>query len=324
LAKEKKLGMKSPRNLEGFLGFSCCPYATINAMFPFRKKKDLTFTRKKAPAKRLTPLQFQLVVGVVIGIIIALLITAIWYVTRVQAFQIEHVVVVGGQTIPHAVIKEKAETALEGSYLSLIPKRFLPLYPKDEIIQSIKMLNRVNNIAVERTEDQTLTIIFDEYIPYALWCEEEELEGQCLFIDQTGYAFAPAPSLEGSAFVRYQEDGLIPEVKVVAFEKKFIDETEEFAELLQEYLSLYVTHVTKLGNYDMEFKIAGGGVIKLSQSIPVEESFENLETILTSEEFMHIEPGLFKYIDLRFGEKIFVNESLGSVATTTASTTELE
>ncbi len=99
-------------------------------------------------------------------------------------------------------------------------------------------------------------------------------------------------------------------------------QTESFIVLLEEQLSLYVTHVHKRSTYDVEYTISGGGIIKVSQSIKMQESFENLQTILSSEEFMHISPGSFQYIDLRFGDKVFVNEVMGTdvMSTTTATT----
>jgi len=48
--------------------------------------------------------------------------------------------------------------------------------------------------------------------------------------------------------------------------------------------------------------------LKVSQLMPVADSFKNLQSILSSEEFIHLQNGAFQYIDLRFGDKIFLNE----------------
>jgi hypothetical protein len=48
--------------------------------------------------------------------------------------------------------------------------------------------------------------------------------------------------------------------------------------------------------------------------------FQNLKTILASEEFAHIAPGEFQYIDLRFGDKVFVREANMDTSTTSSST----
>lgn len=285
----------------------------------FFKKKESPVLRKKVPTKRLSPLQVQLVVGIVIAIVIALLVTTIWYVTRIASLQIENVEVIGGETIPHSVIENIVKTQLTGTYLKLVPKKFSPFYPKQAIIENIKSIDRVKNVDVQTSKDQTVTVVFDEYIPYALWCQDSE-SLSCFFIDATGFAFAEAPELEGNAFVRYTEEGVVPKNKSNSFERSYIEETEVFIELLKEKLSLYVTHVSKHGTYDIEYKIGGGGIIKVSQRISMEDTFANLETILRSKEFEHIEPGAFAYIDLRFGDKVFVNEALEPIASTTAST----
>jgi hypothetical protein len=289
-------------------------------MSAFLKKKGKNFSRPKKTKLQLTPLQKQLLIGFVVMCIVVLMLTAVWFITRLESLQIKNISVVGGETIPHALIEEKVNTALSGTYLALIPKRFMPLYPKQSVIENIRTVSRVKNVQVERTDDQTLTVVFDEYIPYALWCETS-LSEACLFMDRAGFAFAEAPLLEGSAFIRYVDEGKMPENNTQGFDPSFVKETEQFTSLLQENLSLYVTHVHKAGTYDVEYTISGGGVIKVSQSIPMQKSFENLQTILLSDAFKHLEPGSFKYIDLRFGEKVFVNESLQEMpATTTAST----
>ena len=286
----------------------------------FKRNKQPVVLRKKVVKRRLTQLQLQIVVGVIIALIIGLLFALIYYLTRVESFQLRSVEVIGGQTIPHEAIEKVVQAGIEGSYFKLVPKRFSPFYPQDQLIESIFAFDRVKNVQVEKTKQQTLTVVFEEYTPYALWCAQKETE-LCLFIDGTGFAFSQAPSLEGGAFVRYVEEGAVPKIKTIAFDALFIKQTNSFIEDLKEKLSLYVTHVRKVGDYDIEYTISGGAVIKVSQTIPSLKTFENLETILHSKEFADTAPGSFQYIDLRFGDKVFVNEVQGSNATTTASST---
>jgi cell division septal protein FtsQ len=291
-------------------------------MFSFTKKESPVL-RKKVQKRRLSPVQVQLLIGVCIAVVVALLVTCVWYVTRIESLQITKIEVIGGTTIPHATIESNINTLLTGTYARIIPKRFRLFYPHDELVERIKGLDRVKNVQVEVTDAQTITVVFDEYIPYALWCATAD-STSCLFIDAAGFAFSQAPSLEGSAFVRYVEGSSTPKVGSYSFDTKYIKDTALFVEELREKLSLYVTHVTKVGTYDIEYTISGGGVIKVSQTKPMQDTFKNLETILLSKEFEHIEPGAFQYIDLRFGDKVFVNENpIGSVATTTVSSTEV-
>jgi hypothetical protein len=284
---------------------------------PFTKKKEPAVLRKKVQKRRLTPLQVQGLIGLSIAITIALLCTAVYYFTRIDSFQITQIDVVGGETIPHDTIKKSVDESLTGSYFKLVPKRFRPLYPHDVIVAHIKENNRIKNVHVE-VKDNTILIAFDEYTPFALWCAHKE-DISCLFIDAQGFAFAQAPELQGNAFVRFVEDGKEPVLKTNAFDATFIRNIDDFITMLEEGLSLYVTHVVKQGVFDIEFTLGGGGVLKVSQMEPLTVTFTNLQTILNSEEFIHLEPGTFQYIDLRFGDKVFVNEAPLQTGTTTAS-----
>jgi cell division septal protein FtsQ len=177
---------------------------------------------------------------------------------------------------------------------------------------------RIKNVHVEPVGAQKLAIVYDEYIPFALWCAQMN-STDCLFIDTQGFAFAKAPNLDGNALVRYVDEEKKPELKKNISEYSFLTQSALFTELLKNNLELYITHVEKKGQYDIEYTVAGGGVIKVSQKSDAEKNFNNLKTILTSHEFKQSALGDFEYIDLRFGDKVFVRE-LQSQATTTIKT----
>jgi hypothetical protein len=70
------------------------------------------------------------------------------------------------------------------------------------------------------------------------------------------------------------------------------------------------------------YHIAGGGIIKVTTRMTTAETLSNLKTILDSKEFSHLEPGNFKYIDLRYGNKVFVNEEMDEEISTSTLSTE--
>ena len=112
----------------------------------------------------------QVGIGVILTCCIGLIITGIWYGSRVQSLTITAVEVVGGETIPHEEVRRLADEVLIGSYYRLVPKQFALTYPKTAITDRIKRLERVKNVQVERTSGTTLQIVFEEYTPAALWC----------------------------------------------------------------------------------------------------------------------------------------------------------
>jgi cell division septal protein FtsQ len=245
----------------------------------------------------------------------------IWHGTRLPAVTITTVTVVGGETIPVTRISERAEAELAGSYFHLIPYRFSYFYPRNAITAAVAELPRVKDVHVERVSRHELVIAFSEYRPVALWCVERNAR-ECLFLDDTGYAFAAAPPLEGAAYVRYVEQGTTPAVGPSPFAGERIVATNAFITQVYDDLNFNIIAAEQSGRDTLTYHVAGGGEIKVARSLSAADTLVNLATILQSPEFAHLAPGSFRYIDLRFGDKIFINEELEPVATSTPTSTD--
>jgi len=289
-------------------------------MFNAWRQKRIQSRNKRRRAKQPESLlRTQIIVGVCIVLTLSLVGAGTWYGSRIASLQITEVSVLGGFTIPHAEIENRVWERLTGSYLRLVPHTFAPTYPKKAIIEHIYSMDRVKNVHLETLDTQKLVVVFEEYQPHALWCSEVAAK-DCLFLDETGYAFGEAPDLTGSAFIRYVNQNIIPERKTQGFETSFIKETQTFAELLAQELDLYVIHIEKYDDLDITYTVSGGGVLKVSQVMDSSVSFTNLKSILSSEQFVHLQNGAFQYIDLRFGDKIFLNEEEEKTATSSEAT----
>jgi cell division septal protein FtsQ len=259
----------------------------------------------------------QILIGVLLVTFTALTVWGIWHLTRVPALTISTVTAAGGITIEPATVVALAEEELRGEYYRLIPKRFSYLYPEETIRERLETIPRIKNVRLERQQRTTLAITYDEYEPFALWCNERGEE--CVFIDQGGFGFAAAPALRGGAFVRYHNRLVAPEVGAVGVTEDLLEETNIAARTMASELGLRVNTVV-LDDRDVIYELGGGGEIRTVQSDDVETILNNLETILTSDEFSHLEPGNFEYVDLRYGNKVFVQEDLPEMATSTATT----
>lgn len=276
-------------------------------MFEKWRKTKLQKRNTKKVVKERSMLQKQIFIGLLIALVTAIVVAGVWYGTRIPSLQITQVEVLGGYTIPHTEVEERVRERLVGTYFKLVPHTFRPTYPKGAILDHIATIPRIKNVHIEVLDTQKIIVVFEEYKPAALWCETHETK-ECLFLDEVGYAFSQAPELTGSAFIRYIDSGHIPEVKQQGFKSEFIDDSQDFAELLAGGLDLYVTHVEKVDELDVLYTVSGGGVLKVSQLMTLEQSFKNLQSILSSEDFIHLQNGSFQYIDLRFGDKIFLRE----------------
>ncbi len=248
----------------------------------------------------------QIIVGILLTLFLAALITATYKVSRIDSLQITKVEVVGNKTVPPGKVVGITKKAFTGTYFHLIPKSFRPTFPVDTVISRVKAIDRIKEVEVDLNDD-TVLVKYKEYIPIGLWCENKE-DDDCLFLDNEGYAFTEAPELDGNAFLRFISGGVTFGKHQAVFSPKFMSNNLLFAEHLRSETGWYITHIEKVDDYDIEYTLVGGGIIKVSQMINIDTTFKNLLTILKSNEFSHLKPDNFEYIDLRFGDKVFVNE----------------
>lgn len=261
----------------------------------------------------------HIAIGVFVCVMVLVGVTGVWYGTRLPVMSIASVEVTGGDTIPHKVVYTYVTDILDQSYFSLVPHRFAPLAPTEQIAQALQAIPRVKDVSLTR-DGATLRVAYTEYEPFALWCNGSKESGTCFFLDERGYAFAHAPQLEGATLVRHIDERVSTLDQSQAFETVQFERTHQFLENLVEKLELRVTDVRYTIDGDLEFTVSGGGVIKVSASDSYEIVLDRLSTVLRSDAFDHIEPGNFQYIDLRFGNKVFVNEEKPVVPTTTEDT----
>jgi len=279
-------------------------------------------TNRKAKEKNHSMLYKQIFIGLSLTMLFAVLMYATWYLTRIPALTIEVVEVIGGETISHDEILKMANSELEGAYYHLVPKRFSYVYPQETILEKVSAIPRVKHVSVEKNSRQKIVIIFEEYAPFGLWCEDAA-DQACVFVDGDGYAFSLAPQLQGAALVRYVDPTVVPEVGKTFSDVTFMRGAHAFTEALYDSLSLHVVVINK-SEEQVVYSITPSGEIRTSLALSFEKTLQNLQTVLEAKEFAHLEAGNFAYIDLRYGNKVFVNEGNDDVATTTATSTAQE
>lgn len=253
---------------------------------------------------------------VILAVIIVCM--SVWYSTRLSVFTISTVHIQGGETVSHELIREIVEHELTGSYILLVPYRFSYLYPRERIIMRVNDVSRVHSANVERHSRTEIEVSFSEYVPHALWCLTESVGAPCYFITREGYAFAHAPQLVGGTMTRHIFEGVAELEKRHIIDANAIERIDTFIQRIEMTLGLRVRDVIHTKDSDERYMINGGGAIYLASDTDMDKAFDNLKSIFDSKEFKKLEPGNFNYIDLRFGNKIFVNDKMST------STSELE
>ncbi len=295
--------------------------------FPWQRKrigtKKRAVRRGARPASSKKMLIWQLVFGFLLLLLFAGLAAATWYLTRLPAVTISSVTVVAGETVSAQVVEDVVEAELEGAYMSLVPKRFTYLYPKDSIESAVGDVPRVKEVLLDKANRNALTVSFTEYVPHALSCTSAASTSDCTFMDETGFGFAKAPQLSGGTFVRYIDQNADPELKTLHVNSDFLRSSETFAGLLKEKTGWVVGQVEITTDTDVVYRLGTGAEILTSPEISPADSLANLLSVLQAPEFASLAGADFEYVDLRFGNKVYVLEELPGVASSTATSTEI-
>lgn len=277
----------------------------------FRRHRKPVKAKKRSKQSSLRPetviLMKQITGGVFSILFVVLLVWGVWHVTRLPALTVSTIEVSGGYTISHDEVRTKVASAMVGEYAKLIPKTFTFLLPKQAILASVSSIDKLKDPVFERQSLQSIKVTIDEYIPHALWCEERE-GGHCYYVDEAGVAFSTAPPLTGSAFLRYRTLGRTPaQFDTLTDNEQLVVVAELVKEFEQQFnFPVLAVELDVVG--DTFFILRGGSEIKVSKRLSAEETVSNLEAVLSAPEFQALQPGDFPYIDLRFGNKVFVSD----------------
>ncbi|MCB9810973.1 MAG: hypothetical protein H6779_04955 [Candidatus Nomurabacteria bacterium] len=272
----------------------------------------MKFSRAKKKKTYLAPEKWliikQIALGVLLFTLLGLIITGVWYGTRVSSLTISDVTVSDGQTIRAETVKKIAAQELVGEYWHLVPRQFSWFYPQEDIIEKVQEIERIKDVAVERVSGTEIRITFSEYEPDALWCDEDD--GECHFLDDRGFAFGKAPALAGESLLRYYKAGEGPRAQENITTTLDYLSTKKMVDLLKD-IDWYVNRVEIDAVRDVFYSLSGDSELRASLTDDPIETFDYFQTLIRSEEFTHLKPGNFKYVDLRFGEKLYVNEEVG-------------
>jgi len=141
----------------------------------------------------------------------------------------------------------------------------------------------------------------------------------CLLMS-LGYAFTDAPQLSGGSFLRFVVEDTPLLLRQTPLHETKLAAARTMADSLEREQGFAVEEVFFEQSGDVTYTLIGGARLHTTASTPIAETLSNLETVLESEDFLHLRPNNFAYIDLRFGNKVFVNEEVaGPVSTSTAT-----
>ncbi len=242
--------------------------------------------------------------------IVLLLGVGIWYGARRPEVTITSVTVSGGTTVPHELVEEKVEPVLSGAYALLVPRRFTYLLPYADIIEAVNSIPRVHGASVVRSSNTEIAVTFQEYVPHALWCDSAEASTtpMCMFVDDQGFAYAEAPTLLGETLLRFVIEGRQPEKGTSVYDVDTLRKYTAFSDAITEHHNHRLRAITETKDGDLLLHLSGGVNVFITKDESIQDAFEKIESLFEAEEFAGRSMEEFEYIDLRFGNKIYVRE----------------
>ncbi len=253
-----------------------------------------------------------------------LFVSLLSYLSHRPEIRISEIELVGGVLVTKEEISKRTKEVLDGSYLWLFPKNNSLWYSKTILEKSLKeSFKRIENIEITLKGSKTLIITISERRPYAVWCntvpgdDNSEIEGvreekfgeeDCYFIDQNSTIFAKAPNFSGDAYFKYY--GIISDSSILGSE--YMASSTLFVDINQfvlniKKMSLRPLYIVGKDRNQFTLVLSGGSEIYFDTGEPLSKVSNSLEVLLKTPDLELTKEGNLpvKYIDLRYGNKLF-------------------
>ncbi|TSC62951.1 MAG: Uncharacterized protein G01um101448_56 [Parcubacteria group bacterium Gr01-1014_48] len=261
--------------------------------------------RKQDKRKKIIFYSFAIAFG---SVVIAI---GISYILRSPGLAIESVRVTGDTVVPAANVVALVESILDTKFLFIFPRKNVLVYPKEMIEYTVvREFDRVLSAAVALGSDNVLMVRIVDRKPFATWCGNVQVVAatDCYFVDEQGTIFASAPYFSGTAFIKYY--GVVGTEDPVG---RALLDPESFIALGRFILSLRDLGLEPqdvvLGPTGHEVYFHNGGKIIFNAHDSYPELFNNLASVLTPIfKDTASSSRKFKYIDLRFDNRVFYKE----------------
>lgn len=234
--------------------------------------------------------------------------------TWIPYVRIDGVEVAGTETQNPGDIDVLTRETLRGAYFFIIPKNNIFLYPRQMLLGVLRSrYPAVKEFKVRAKNFHTIEVAVVERRPVAVWCgESPDMSEDCRLMDENGFAYAPAASFSGDAYVRYFGRATTTEGYVLTeAPKKFLTPAEfrSLAALTAAFTAHQgtngVTGIAVDASDDVKLTFANGFSVLFLLKESGGDVFERFTLALRSEPFAARQLSEIEYLDLRFGDKLY-------------------
>lgn len=224
---------------------------------------------------------------------------------RWPGWKITNIEVDGTEMVDPQEIKAKVEESITGNLLFFLPRNSILLVSPENLSSLLrKEFARIGSATIKKQYPDKLKISVSERVLWGIICSQNQ-EGNCMYIDTTGFGMESAPQSSGTLILKIKTDqGLLPENTQV-LDPALVEQMKYIAENTQKIIASPVVEFALSTQTPDEFKVrvAEGFSLLFAREGGLENSFSVLKKVLESE-VKDKRPRL-DYIDLRFGNKVF-------------------
>lgn len=282
--------------------------------------------KKKNKKKRWLP--------TLLGVFVLVLLVGLGYLFRAPSFQVLRVQISGAKVVPEEDIQKVVQESMKGNYFFLIPKTSTFFLDKGFIQKNILQSSlRIKKATLSREGTGGVRVTIVERTAAHTWCQGESSASdskECYYIDEEGFAFAPAPRFSPGVVFEFFGDtatGTAPRIGTTVIASSSVSFILSFRSALSSTTPVSLLSARSTGDGDYELATLEGPVILLSNRDTAESEAGRLDVFFRSDVFTG--PGIqgavraLKKIDLRFGQKIFYTLSKGA-SESAGTTTEIK
>ncbi len=232
---------------------------------------------------------------------------------------INEVVVEGALITKSDEIIGSVNKTIAGQTWPLIPRRHLWWYPAKQL--KANLLSQFPRLATVKTFAEwpgRLSVVVTEREPRLLYCAVT----QCAFIDETGRAYAPAPTFSPGVFLTWEASSTLPLLPFNLIAAPAVERLLSAQKIFAKVLALLklehfnINRLERTADGDFVFWVEPGvranqkfktWRVMINADSAIFDLGENLHTALASimEQNQAKTLPALDYVDLRFGQKVF-------------------
>jgi len=284
---------------------------TVKMRLSGKKFRNPYFSKNNSGSARfLRFIFFILAILAFISIIYAFLSLSIFHIRNIE---IEGEITMDGQSIESIV-----ESSIEGTHFRLLPKKHIFFIPKKTVINAISTIPEIQNVELERN-GRTLIIRVQEKIQSAIWVSDSHQ----YFIDNAGKIVRELTldemfDVQERVYANATETFFIQSPVYLIFDASQTMVSQQEEVLNAKSLETFTQIFWRISEFAIEpesfiignpgqtwatLKIKHGFDILISGEGDAEKQLKNIKVVL--DEYKQ-EARNLQYIDVRFGERVFV------------------